>query len=142
MIPLLEHYKLWDTGKSDDAEVEKRRKMLMATGLVREGAKAINGGVEIRVKAVFEKKDGLTMQQITDAINEVLDEEGKNETIRLSQVRSSLNFQCCDHLDRKTEKTVDGWLRREGDGDEATFHRKETVTKAKDKKKSNEKATA
>lgn len=129
MLPLLELYKLWDAGESDDKDVQKRRQMLLATGLVREGAKAIEGGVEVRIKSVFDKEDGLTMQQITDAINEVLKEEDKGETIRLGQVRSSLNFQCCDHLDRKTKKPVKGWLRREGEGDDAVYNDTRANTK-------------
>jgi len=111
---MLDGYNVWKNATVKDKDVAKRREKLLALGLVRNSAAPIAGGIKDRVLSILEGKDkGLTLAEMTEAINKVLTKEGNSEAATVSQVRSFCNFYGLDH--KKKGEPVSGLLRKDGD---------------------------
>lgn len=139
----LDFYEDWKKQHTESADIKKRRDKLVASGLIRQAPAKIEGGLKPLIVEIFDEQDGLTLEEITGAVNESLKAFGKPAVLE-SQVKSTLNFYCCDNTYQKDTKDGKykkgdvkntGFLKREGEDEDTIYKKKEAkVDKKKEKK--------
>jgi hypothetical protein len=109
-------YKEWKNRQQEDGTMTALREELAQDGLLN---KKVSGRIRDRVKAVFEEQDGLTMEEILEAVNGLLEKEGNWEQCTLASLRGSLNFGITlDRVDRKTGEVKERAFLRVEEGEE------------------------